>query len=413
MEEPEVLIDVDCLKHNIRQLIDNAKGCSIFPVLKANAYGHGLELIAKTFEKSFTDEQVPFFCLARLSEARALRKSGVRRSFLILNYFSREDLLAGTEFPDHTDLVINDLADLKFLCSMTAVESKKVAGIHLNFNTGMNRLGFSWDLSSSEFSRLFDHLKTLHERKIAVRGLMTHLARGEERSSHYSELQLERFSKIYQRLKTDWDESVHGKFPHWVHIENSGGLGRSVARKTPWINGARPGLHLWGVEAQKDAFKHLKLMPVMTVRAPVRQLFWVEKGEPIGYGGTFVCQRKTLVATVSLGYADGVNRSFSSKSGVGSSAAHDSVGFVVEGEVAKIVGRVSMDLTTIDLTDHPKVAQWQKMMNQSERPLIWAYWISERQGVERIASALGTIPYEVLCSVAHRVARREKKAGEA
>lgn len=398
-----MLINTAHLQHNVKTLLHLARPQKIFPVIKANAYGHGLQLIAGTLERQFSEIDLPYFCVARLSEARALRAAGIKRRFLVINYFSRDDFLDPVTIPDAVDLAVHDFVDLETIHSVASQHALKDWGVHINFNTGMNRLGFAAELSDADLVRLLEAVARLKQKKIATSGLMTHLARGEEDPVLYSAAQVTLFERVVTRIKSRWDTSIHGPFPKWVHAENSGALGQRVGENKDFLTAARPGIHVWGVEAAPVAFQKLGLRPVMSVRAPVRQLFWVPQGESIGYGSFYRCTRNTLVGTVPLGYADGVPRFFSRSEKETSSA----VGFIIDGARVQILGRVSMDLTCVDMTDHPQARAWAEGVQQARRPEIWANWIGEGQSVHEIAREMNTIEYEILCLVASRLSRRE------
>ena len=401
------MIDGEALHFNLEMLRRIHKGIALFPVLKANAYGHGADLIAKLIEARFTESAVPFFCVARVVEGRTLRKQGATRKLLVLSHFSAEDFedsLGG--FPSETEVTVNDMADVKILASIPASQRRGLTGVHLNLNTGMNRLGFRVSDPAKDAATLLEAARALHAVGITVTGLLSHLACGEESPEKFSNQQWESFETMHRALKNSWKSSEHGPFPVWIHMSNSGGLAQNVGSSL--CNAARPGIHLWGIPVVGSAFAETDLRPVMQVQAPVRQIFRVESGQGIGYGQRFGCERVTLVGTVGLGYADGVDRRLSRFS----ARSKGSPGFVIGGVVAPVLGTVSMDMTMVDLTDHPQAEKWMSAIERGERPFVWASWICAQQPVEQLAQALGTISYEVLCSVGHRMPRRLLESAE-
>jgi alanine racemase len=404
MSAPEVVLDSSALRGNFRALQKAFGGRPLFPVVKADAYGHGAVEISRQLEADFDARAMPYLCVARVGEAKKLRQAGVKRAILVLSHFEAADLDA--EFPADTELALSSAADVKRLAALTAEARARVRGVHVEFDTGINRVGFALKEAAADaraFLPLFDELRKLGLR---VNGLMTHLARGEDLPSLGSAEQMTRFETFLRRLRVGWSERAHGEFPAWIHAANSSGLARDLG--TSFATAARPGIHLWGLWAdEKDRERSRPLAvasllrPVMRVRAPFRQLFVVKKGEGVGYGHRYSAPEEVLLGTVNLGYADGVSRSLSR-----SADAPWKVGYVVEGARVPFAGTVSMDLTTVDLSKHPKAAGWTAAVKAGTPPELVAEWIGPGQGAEEIASALGTISYEVVCAVTTRVARR-------
>ncbi|MBS1985255.1 MAG: alanine racemase [Bdellovibrionales bacterium] len=378
-----------------------ANGLALMPVLKANAYGHSAEIIAKLCEAHLSEREVPYLLVARVGEARALRRAGVKRSLLVLSEFSGEDL--NLDWPANTELVLDSMADVQSLRKASKQVRAVIAGVQLNLDTGMNRLGFRVADRPQLAAELLQIARDLQQLGLRVTGLMTHLARGEEDPTICSNEQAARFVECVTQLRKLWTQDL-GDFPRWIHGANSPGVLQHVALGTPFT-AVRPGLHLWGVYGAASDPHPVNLRPVAEVRAPLRQMFWVEAGEGVGYGHRFVAPRRTLIGTVSLGYADGVNRALSR-----AAQAPFKVGFVVAGTKVPVAGTVSMDSTMVDLTDHPQCASWSQSLARGDMPALQATWIGPGQSAEDVAAALGTISYEVLCALAQRLPRRGVKA---
>ena len=390
MGAPEIVIDREALEHNFMLHKRSAHDLPLAPVIKANAYGHGAVLIGKTLESLYSVHDLPFFCVARVSEARELRAAGVSRALLVLSYFCRDDL---KNFPVDTELCLHCDEDVELLCSLSLSEKKKISGLHLNINTGMNRLGWGGD----GVIRQITQAKTkLHGAGFAISGLMSHFARSEELSHEASLEQEKKFLNYLSEFKKTWT----GDFPKWIHIANSSAVLNGLGIGAPF-NLVRPGIHLWGVKHNSSQVLKVKLRPVLSLHAPLRQIFWVPKGVGVGYGHRFVCEKKTLIGTLCLGYADGISRRLSRKS-----SEAWKLGVVVEGERVPIAGTVSMDLIMVDLTEHSRA---RSLVGKSE---VMAEWIGPTQGVESHADGLDTISYEVLCALSHRLHRRLKGVEE-
>lgn len=394
MLEPQILLSQRALLDNFRALHALAQGAALAPVIKANAYGHGSGLVALALEAEFSEKDLPFFCVARVGEARELRKAGLRRPVLVLSHFNEEDF---NHWPEETSVAVHDLADFHRLPKAAA---QGLRSYHLNLNSGMNRLGLATE--NLDVEALVRAMQTV---ALPCEGISSHLARGEEDPQECSAAQEEKFLRALASLEHKFQSGALAR-PRYFHLANSPGLLTGVGLKAP-LNVVRPGLHLWGVPASratqslKSYASTLKIAPVLSVRAPLRQVFTVKKGEGVGYGHRFVAPENALIGTICLGYADGIPRSLSR-----TAQEKWTVGFVVEGERVPIAGTVSMDLCMVDLSQHSRAAEWRKKVSQGSELELEAYWIGEGQRVEEIARELKTIPYEIFCRLHYRLARK-------
>jgi len=407
MQEAELLLDKGALSNNLTQLLTRSKLRKIFPVIKANAYGHGMVWVARQIEKSPALHNIPFFCVARFSEASTLRRENIQHPILILSFYESLAQLDSTFSLKNVEIVLSDAADfakiIDILKQRISANLDIFSGIHLNINTGMNRLGFSWESVSQKWPFLKTQLGELKKLGVSLTGLMTHFASGEEPIEMFSHLQLSRFKTVFKYFQEHWDAATLGSFPRWIHCENSGALLRGVGDDENWLTACRPGIALWGAYPHKNFRGNMHLEPVMQIRAPLRQMFWSTTGTYVGYSSKFRCDRETLVGTLAIGYADGVPRSLS-RTHVNEQA---DVGFYIEKIKVPVIGIVSMDLLSVDLTDHPLAPTWSEMILKNELPKIWAEWIGPQQSVDCIAQATGTISYEIFCRVGSRLQRRE------
>ena len=393
---PRVEISADALIHNFETLSRVYGDRPLFPVIKANAYGHGSDVIALTLERFFDATRLPYVCVARLGEAVRLRQCGVRRPILVLSQFDEEEF---GEFPSDTELVVSSRRDLDIFRKLPADRRAKVAGIQIEIDTGMHRTGFGSGEEAMEFAAA---LKALG---LSTTGLMSHLARGEEDPALLSAAQCSAFGNLVKHVLASWGARVGGAAPKWIHVANSPGILRHQGETM--TNAARPGLHLYGAwancadRALADAvLSGERLKPVMRVKGPLRQIQVVPAGDGVGYGHRFRCTRERLIGTFNLGYADGVPRSLSR-------AEKDdwTVGLAVEGHRVPFAGTVSMDLVMVDLSDHPKANEWRSALSAGRFPLVEAEWLGPGQPVEDVADALGTISYEVFCALPSRLPR--------
>lgn len=382
---PHVLIDKDSLVFNFQLLRQKSPSGVLFPVLKADAYGHGAPLVAGILSKKFSSAHCPLFCVARLGEALEILKFVKTRDILLLseNLETLKDCLHVSAFKKLV-WVVSDFSDFHYLLKV-----KVPVRFHLNVNTGMNRLGVTLEeCRSLEFRKTLEKVFLLGHK---CEGIMSHLSDGEQDPAVASEAQVNRFSEIVEYFRQTWKSYRLGKFPRWIHIANSGGSFWRAGSE--FCTAIRPGLHLYGVCAESSpTFKRLGLKPVMSLFAPLRKVLSLKVGDRVGYGGTYVCKTEKKLGVIELGYADGLDRKLSGSK---------KVGFYFSGRFCPIVGRVSMDLCHVDLT--PVYRQIEPFVGLPGRAMF--EWMGPHQSVEQLAEAKTTIPYEILTSIGHRLPR--------
>ncbi|HJQ70338.1 MAG TPA: alanine racemase [Blastocatellia bacterium] len=362
-------ISLDNLVHNYRVMKEAAgPDVAVMAAVKADAYGHGAVECALALERA----GAAWFGVALVEEGVELRRAGVSSPILCLGGFwnGQED-----------SLVANDLTpviyrlDLLEGLDQSARASGRTINYHLKVDTGMGRLG----APHSELGAFLDGAARLTN--VRLDGVMTHFASADMPDKVDYTL---RQAKLFQEAV---DEArARGHQPTWVHSANSAA---THALGTGQANLVRLGGVLYGLwrDVTNPTVKPLDWRPVLSLHTRIIMLKTVPAGTPIGYGGTFVTRRESRIATLAIGYEDGLRRGLSNR-------GHAIVG----GRLAPIAGRVSMDLTTIDVTDIPDAA------TGDEAVLIG------RQGeaaitAEQVASLLGTISYEVTCGVSGRVPR--------
>ena len=372
MPQARILISRSALEKNLRALIENTNAWSAFPVLKANAYGLGFKEVASCFEDSFSLNQVPYFCLARVYELHQALNYSTKRKLLLLSEWP-EKL---NELPlDKVEICVTSFEDLEFLS-----EFQNSVFFHLKLNTGMNRLGLRIEdiLASSDLQAKLEKLfSKIKKRGHRMQGILSHLSMGEDSRSRFTASQEVLFETGVNFIKSLWREDIP-----WIHLSNSPGVLTKVGNKIKALNSFRPGIHLWGV---LDPEKKVKITPVVQVKAPLRQVMWIQKGEGVGYGRRFVASQKIRVGILNIGYADGLRRD-SWKLGLS---------FYFEGKKVPFLGTVSMDMCAVDCTH---IKSNLKLGSEFE-------WIGEKQSLEKIAEAQKTIPYEILTSLSARVER--------
>jgi alanine racemase len=373
-------VNLEALRHNARVVRRHAGGAKVWAVLKADAYGHGAPAVARTLERARVDA----FCVALLEEAVELREAGITAPIVVMggHYGSaHEEVVARGLLP-----VVHDLGQIEAFARL--VRSGVVAGpvdVHLKVDTGMARLGVAMKALPAVAEKLADMPE------VRVRGLMTHLACADTASLEETTEPMVRFDEATALL------ARHGVRPEVRHAANSAALLRGQAR----LDAVRPGIALFGVSPRVggDALT-AELRPVMRVRTEVVALRDVEEGAPVGYGATWRSPRPSRIATLPMGYADGLSRQLG---GSNASAGSRPGGHVlVRGRRAPIVGAVSMDMTMVDVTDVPgaSVRDEVVVLGAQDGPLGRG-----SIGADEIAANADTIPWEVLTSVSRRVPR--------
>jgi alanine racemase len=251
-----------------------------------------------------------------------------------------------------------------------ACQARRQTLYHLKVNTGMSRLG----VEPAEVAAFFRAQSKYSWTRCD--GIYTHLSSADDGESHSTGEQLGRFGEVLAEAQAS------GVQLRWRHAANSAGI---LNFKESWFDGVRPGLVLYGVNPLSKPLAHLKLEPVLSFKTRVMQIRQVKRGGSVGYGDTYSAPRDSLIATLPIGYADGLARSLSNRGVV-----------LVRGNKAPIAGRISMDLTTVDVTSVPGVAVNDEVVligEQGENSIR----------VEEVARLAGTIPYELLCCIGRRV----------
>ncbi len=362
-------VDLDALAHNFRVVRDVVgSGVKVLAAVKANAYGHGAVECSRRLAKEGAD----WFGVALPEEGVELRNAGITKPILCMggSWARQEDLCIQQQL---TPVVYR--LDVAAALNRAAADAGKTVDIHVKIDTGMGRLGVPCD----DLRGFFDSLRSCHN--LRVDGLMTHLASADdEAKAAYTDTQLQRFRDAIATVREG------GFTPTHVHAANSAAL---FAFRDSRFNLVRPGGTLYGFsrDVLPANFEHPKLRRVMSLYSRIEFLKQVKKGELLGYGGTFETQRDSLIATIPIGYDDGYRRAFSNKSRV-----------IVRDQFVKVVGRVSMDLTIIDVTDVPDVAL-------DDDVTLLGGGGDCSIAAEDLGELAGTISYEITCGISHRVPR--------
>ncbi|HVJ64700.1 MAG TPA: alanine racemase [Bdellovibrionota bacterium] len=386
---PTAFVDTSALAKNLRLLMGAARGKAAFPVIKAQAYGHDAALVARALSAQFTVDEMPYFCVARSTELATLAPLGLPQKLLLLSEVDW-DWHAQNSHLSSLAWALVSLGDLRrWTENRTRVST--LNHVHLKINTGMNRLG----LREGDAREWMPKLKSAVREGLVVEGVMTHFWNSDASTPADTEAQAKSFSRVLKLLESEGLLSP----TTWVHAENSAALRWQLPSdaKARWA--FRPGIHLWGygLDAEyrrTDKFSRL-LSPAMAVGAPIRQIQTLAPDEGLSYGWRYrhTGSGSYRVATVPLGYADGIPRDFS-WDGRGSAKGF----LVVRGKLCPIISTVTMDMVMIKLD-----ASIANAVNEE----TYAYWLHPKyQTAYDIAEQMRTISYEVLCRVSARVPRR-------
>jgi alanine racemase len=365
-------IDLHQLAANFKQVKQRVGTTArIVAVVKANAYGHGAVECARRLAAEGAD----WFGVALPEEAIQLRTAGITQPVLCLAGFWPGQAAACIQ---HRLTPVIYRVDMLEALNQAATAAGVIADVHVKVDTGMGRLGVRFD----ELSDLVGALDRFPN--VRVDGLMTHLAAADDEACKPLTLdQIHRFDEAVSVFRE------HGYRPTHLHLANSAGV---YGHRESWGNMVRPGGVLYGLwrDVLPLSISNPQLSPVLSLYTRIIMLKWVPSGETIGYGCTFEASRRSLIATLPIGYHDGYMRGFSNRAHV-----------IVRGVFAPVVGRVSMDLTLIDVTDVPGV-----QLHDEVTLLGWDRRNPDlRIRAEDLARISGTLSYEVTCGVGDRVPR--------
>lgn len=338
---------------------------AIIAVVKANAYGHGARRVAATLEAA----GAIMLAVADIEEGVDLRKSGIRAPILIFGALSVSDLDGVFDF-NLTPTISSPAAG--HALQDAAAKRGATLHYHLKIDTGMNRLGFRHDNLPRTLPALFA------SRNLRLDAVHTHFGSADEPGNTLFESQRKRFETVSDTL----DELGAG--PRLRHAANSAALLRD---SRVWFDFVRPGLLLYGLVPPPLA-STIDLKPVMSLTSQVVAVKGIRTGETVGYGGRFIAERPVTLAVIPAGYADGLDRRLENHGHV-----------LIRGRRAKIVGAVSMDMLTVDVTGIDAVGPGDDVVflgSQGDQSI----------DAREMADWIGTIPYEILCRLGSRVERK-------
>lgn len=341
------------LLNNLNEFKKLAPQGQIIPVLKSNAYGHGIHLIAQELEK----ERLPFFAIDSYFEAENLRNEGIKTPLLIIGYVRPETI--NSSKLKNISYVITSLESLKSIKSKTRV--------HLKIDTGMKRQGILPEEKETAATLIKNNPL------ITLEGICSHFADADGPDATFTMKQITEWNKSVDYFKKEFLD-----LKYW-HISQSAGH----AYKEASANISRLGIGLYGL----TDFQGLNLKPVLEMKTIITGVKKIKAGDLVGYNGTFTAQHDMTIATIPVGYYEGVDRRLSNK------------GFVKIGNAfCPIVGRVSMNITTVDVSEIPDVKIGDEVIVMSRNK-------QDKNSIENMAQECGTISYEGTVKIPEQLKR--------
>jgi len=359
------------IETNVRQLRSKlSKNCQFMAVVKADGYGHDAKLVSEYAIKGGASQ----LGVATLNEGIKLRSSGVKKPILILgNLYTKRDLIIC--FKNDLMPTISSIREC-LICNNIGKHFGLKFPLHLKVDTGMSRLGFE----SNKFVQQFEKIKSFEN--ISIEGIYSHLSSADEDkaldSQSITQLQRLKFNELLKQINLDRNNEIK------IHLSNSAGM---LLSKDFHFHMVRVGLSMYGYSPLDKIDKNLLLKPALSLKVKVAFIRTIDKGVSVSYGGKFVSHRKTKLAVLSIGYADGVPRNLSGK-----------INVIYNNKFYPQVGSITMDQMMVDITDSNEIKVGSTMLllgsdgDKTISPLEWA-------------RKSNTIPWEILCSFKNRLPR--------
>lgn len=367
-------IDLDAIAYNTRNIKNLIKDKELIAIVKANCYGHGVIDVVPTL----LENGASILAVAMISEGIELRRNNINAPIIVLGY---TPLYLGEELINNDiDQTVYDFEYAKELSNLALTLNKK-AKVHIAIDTGMGRIGFLPNKKTIEEISKICSLKGLK-----VVGIFSHFSTSDEKDKSYAQEQLLKFTNLLEDVK-----SIGINIP-LKHFSNSGAI---IDMPETYFNAVRPGIILYGYYPSNEVHKDtLSLKPALTLKGKVAHVKELDEDMYISYGKSFKTDRKTVIATLPIGYGDGYSRLL----------GHDAK-VIINGKFAKVVGRICMDQCMIDVTDVGNVKPGDEVIILGEQGHL-------RLNADDLAETLGTINYEILCMLKHRIPRVYIKNGK-
>jgi len=359
------------LEANVRQLRTKlSKNCELMAVVKADGYGHDAKVVSDYAIKGGASQ----LGVATLNEGIKLRSFGVKKPILILgNLYTKRDLIIS--FKKDLMPTISSIREC-LICNNIGKHFGFKFSLHLKVDTGMSRLGFE----SNKFVEQFEKIKSFEN--ISIEGIYSHLSSADEDNAldpkSTTQLQRLKFNELLKQINLDRNKEIK------IHLANSAGM---LLNKDFHFHMVRVGLSIYGYSPLAEIDKNLSLKPALFLKVKVAFIRTIDPGVSVSYGGKFVSIRKTKLAILSIGYADGVPRNLSGK-----------INVIHNNKLYPQVGSITMDQMMVDITGSNEIRIGSTMVllgsdgDKTISPLEWA-------------RKSNTIPWEILCSFKNRLPR--------
>jgi len=361
----------EAIEKNVRQLRSKlSKSCQFMAVVKADGYGHDSKVVSEYAIKGGASQ----LGVATLKEGIKLRSSGVNKPILVLgNLYTKKDLIIA--FKNDLMPTISSLREC-LICNNIGKQFGLKFSLHLKVDTGMSRLGFE----SDKFIQEFEKIKSFEN--ISIEGIYSHLSSADEDNSldpkSSAQLQKLKFKELLKQINIDSNHNIK------IHLANSAGM---LINKDFHFHMVRVGLSMYGYSPLAKIDKNLCLQPALFLKVKVAFIRVIDQGVGVSYGGKFVSSRKTKLAVLSIGYADGVPRNLSGK-----------IKVIFKNKLYPQVGSITMDQMMVDITgsDEIKVGSTVVLLgSEGDKTISPIDWARESN----------TIPWEILCSFKNRLPR--------
>jgi alanine racemase len=365
--DSKIIVALDLIEHNYRKVLKTiiSQETKIIAMVKANAYGHGIVEVSKCLEKEGVDYLGVFSCV----EAHQLREAEIKSPILIFGipHHSTFSTLADL----NVSLVVSSSDELKKVCEWTEHYKKNIT-IHIKVDTGMSRLGFF-----PEYAQKAIHNTLRKHTFVAIEGICTHFAESSAPDKTFTLQQGETFINLLDLLKKDKIQIP------LIHASNSGAI---LHYPEFHFSAVRPGILIYGISPDQSEVPSLR--PALSLESYVANIKTIPSGSYVSYGRTFQCSRRTTMAVIPLGYADGIPLGLSNRGNV-----------IIHNHLCPIIGSICMNQFMVDISDCPQASLGSKalLLGQSSSHIIT---------VSDIARQASTLPYDVLCRLPSSLHRK-------
>jgi alanine racemase len=364
MRSTFAIIHLNNLKYNFNQIRKKVNGSKVLAVVKADAYGHGVNQVVMALEDLKSSPE--YYGTALTDEGVEVREVTKSKPILVFEPLSADNI--NQSVINNLDVTVFSESHLKLITK--SVLPKKI-NVHIKIDTGMGRLGINFD-RATEFIRKVNRIEA-----VKIKGIYTHFSSSDAKNKKFTILQLDRFNKIISALKNERIDTG------LVHASNSGAI---IDIPSANFDMVRPGISLYGYHPSLETSESIPLKPVMSLHSEIDSLNLKQKGDSVSYGQLWKAKEDSYIATVPIGYADGLNRGLT-----------NSFSVIINGSYFKQVGRVTMDRICINLEKSKyKIGEKVILLGSQKDASIdaWAW-----------GKILKTIPYEITCSISKRVPR--------